>query len=116
MTIAYRAITILLALMVFWSGYAKIRRDPHVVRVVHETVGVPLKYFAVLASCEFAGGIGVLLGMLWQALGLAASACLILYFLAAAVSHLRVQDLKGIGPATFLLALSAASFALRGLH
>ena len=33
---AYRAITILLAAMVLFSGVAKVRRDPNVIRVIHE--------------------------------------------------------------------------------
>jgi hypothetical protein len=52
---AYLVITLLFALMVSYSGVGKIRRNPLQVKVVHETVGVPLKYFPLLAACEFAG-------------------------------------------------------------
>ena len=52
---AYLVITQAVALIVAYSGIGKIRRDPLPVRVVHETVGVPLKYFPLLAACEFAG-------------------------------------------------------------
>jgi hypothetical protein len=41
--------------MVLWSGVAKLRHDPNVIRVVHEIVGVPMKYFPLLAACEVAG-------------------------------------------------------------
>jgi uncharacterized membrane protein YphA (DoxX/SURF4 family) len=53
---AYLVITVLFALLVSYSGIGKIRRDPLQVKVVHETVGVPFKYFPLLAACEFAGG------------------------------------------------------------
>jgi len=113
MEIAFRALSILLAAMVLFSGIAKIRRDPKVVRVVHEIVGVPMRYFPFLAACEFAGALGLLLGMVWPPLGAAAGIGLVLYFLGATISHLRVGDVKGIGPAAFLLAVSAAVVALR---
>ena len=40
---------------------------------------------------------------------------LVLYFLGAIVSHLRVDDVKGIGPAAFMLALAGGALALRNL-
>jgi uncharacterized membrane protein YphA (DoxX/SURF4 family) len=113
MGIAYLAITILLAAIVMFSGVGKIRRDPHIVRVIHEVVGVPLRYFPLPAACEFAGGLGVVLGIWWPLLGVGASIGLIIYFVGASVSHLRVGDVKGIGPAAFILTLAAAALALR---
>jgi len=113
MDTAYLAITILLAAMVLWSGVAKVRRDPNVTRVIHEIVSVPLRYFPLLAACEFAGALGMVLGILWPPLGMAAGIGLVLYFLGAAISHLRVSDVKGVGPAAFMLVLAAAALALR---
>jgi len=115
MEIPYRAITILLAAMVLFSGIAKVRRDPKVVRVIHEIFGVPMRYLPILAVCEFAGALGLLLGFLWPPLGMAAGIGLVLYFLGATISHLRVGDVKGIGAAAFLLVLAAAAVALRVL-
>jgi hypothetical protein len=57
---AYLATTILLAAMAAFSGVGKIRHDPRIVRVIHETIGVPLRYFPFLAACEFAGAQGVI--------------------------------------------------------
>jgi uncharacterized membrane protein YphA (DoxX/SURF4 family) len=111
--IAYLVVTILLAAMVLFSGVGKLRNDPHIVKVIHETVGVPMKYFPALAACEFAGALGLVLGIWWPLLGIAASVGLVIYFLGAMVSHLRVGDLKGIGPAGMLLIMSAAAFCLR---
>jgi hypothetical protein len=59
-------------LMVSYSGLGKTRRDPLPVRVVHETVGVPLKYFPLLAACEFAGALGLLVGIWWPPIGVVA--------------------------------------------
>jgi hypothetical protein len=106
METAYFVVTAIVALMVAFSAWSKIRRDPHPVRVVHETVGVPLEYFPVLAACELAGAFGLVVGMWWFPLGVAAGVGLVLYFVGAIVSHLRVGDFKGIGPAAFMLVVA----------
>jgi hypothetical protein len=115
MDTAYLAITILLAAMVLFSGVAKVRRDPNVIRVIHEVVGVPLRYLPLLAACEFAGALGTVLGILWRPLGIAAGIGLVLYFLGAVISHLRMGDVKGVGPAAFMLVVAAAALTLRVL-
>ena len=113
MGIAYQTVTIVLAAMAAFSGVGKLRRDPKIVQVIHEVVGVPLKFFPLLAACEIAGALGLVLGIWWPFLGVAASLGLVFYFVGAVVSHLRVGDMKGIGPAAFLLMVSVAALALR---
>lgn len=113
MDIAYLVVTLVLAAMVAFSGLGKLRRDPRIVQVIHEVVGVPLKYFALLATCEFAGALGLALGIRWPSLGIAAAMGLVVYFVGAIVSHVRVRDVKGLGPAVFMLTVSVAALALR---
>jgi hypothetical protein len=110
---AYLALTILTAVMVTFSGILKIRHDPKVVKVIHEIVGVPMEYLPLLATGEFAGAVGMVAGIWWPPLGLAAGAGLAIYFVGAVVSHLRVGDIAGIGPAMFVLALSSAALVTR---
>ena len=62
MDTAYLLVTILFAAMVAFSAIAKIRRDPRVVHVIQEVVGVPLQFFPLLAACELAGALGLVLG------------------------------------------------------
>ena len=112
---AYLAVTIAFAAMVTFSGVMKIRRDAHTVRVIHEVVGVPLKYFPILAACEFAGALGLVLGIRWPLLGIAAAIGLVLYFLGAVLSHLRAGDAKGMGPAAFTFVAATVALILR-LH
>ena len=114
MHIVYLVITLALALMASYSGVGKIRRHPLQVKVVHETIGLPLKYFPLLAACEFAGALGLVVGIWWPPIGIAAGIGLVLYFVGAIVAHLRVGDM-GIGSAAFMLALAAAALALRAL-
>jgi hypothetical protein len=101
--------------MAAFSGLGKLRRDPKIVRIVHEVVGVPLSYFPHLAACEIAGALGLVLGIWWPFLGMAAGIGLVIYFVGAIVSHVRVGDVKGVGPAAFMLIISVAALALRVL-
>ncbi len=113
MSSVYLGMAAVLALMLAFSALGKIRRDPRQVKVIHETLGVPFKYFPLLAVCEFAGAFGLVAGIWWPALGVAAAIGVVLYFVAAVVFHLRVHDIKGIGPAVFLLVLAAVALAVR---
>jgi uncharacterized membrane protein YphA (DoxX/SURF4 family) len=113
MVIAYLATTIVLASIVLFSGIGKLRHDPRIVKVIHEVVGVPMKYLPLLAACEFAGVVGLVLGIWWPPLGAAAALGLVVYFVGAVVSHLRVGDAQGVGPAVFLLMVSAGALVMR---
>jgi uncharacterized membrane protein YphA (DoxX/SURF4 family) len=113
MNMAFLVVTGVFAAMVAFSGLGKIRRDPKITHVINEVVGVPLKYFSLLAACEIAGALGLVLGIWWPPIGVAASIGLVLYFVAAIASHLRVGDVKGIGPAAFMLVLAAGALATR---
>ena len=113
MNMAYLVITIVFVAMVAFSGVGKMRRDPKIMHVIHEVIGVPLKYFSLLAACELAGALGLVLGIWWPSMGVAKSIGLVLYFVGATVSHLRVGDVKGIEPAAFMLAVAAGALAMR---
>jgi hypothetical protein len=113
MTAAFVTVTVPLAVTTAFSATMKIRRDPNVVKIIHEIVGVPMKFFPALAACELAGALGLLIGIRYPAVGLAAGGGLVIYFLGAVVSHLRVKDVKGIGPATFMLATAVGAVAPR---
>ena len=115
MSVIYAVLAMVVSLMVAASGMMKVRRDPRSTKIIHEVVGVPLKFFPVLAACELAGGVGLLAGVVWRPLGLAASVGLVLYFVGAVIGHVRVGDVKGIGPAAFMLFMSAACLVVRVL-
>jgi len=115
MDTAYLLVTILFAAMVAFSAIAKIRRDPKAVHVIQEVVGVPLQFFPLLAACELAGALGLVLGIWSGWVGVAAGIGLVIYFVGAVVSHLRVGDVKGMGPAVFMLIAAGGALALRVL-
>jgi hypothetical protein len=113
MSFAYPALAVLTSLIVTASGTMKVRHDQKVTQIIHDVVGVPLRFFPLLAACEFAGAAGLLTGIFWAPLGVAASIGLIVYFVAALLSHVRVGDFKGLGPATFILFLSCLCLLFR---
>lgn len=111
----YVTITLIVAALVAFSAIQKIRRDPRVVRVIHDVVGLPLSSFPFLAACELAGAVGLVLGIRWPLLGIVAGVCLALYFIAAILSHFRVGDFKGFGPAFFMWVVVMIALGMR-LH
>lgn len=110
---AYLVTTMVLTLLATFSAIGKIRRDPLPVKVIHDTIGIPLTYFPLLAACEFAGAVGLVVGIWSPSLGIAAGIGLVLYFVGAVVSHLQVGDVKGVGSAAFMLVAAAAELTLR---
>ena len=76
------------------------------------TVIVPLRVFPVLAALELAGAAGILIGLWIESIGVLA-ADLAVYFVAAAIGHLRVRDTKGLTMPAAPLVLSIAVLALR---
>jgi hypothetical protein len=110
--IAYIVVAVLLALTAFFSAVGKFTLNPGAVHVINEVVGVPMGFFPVLALCEIAGGIGLLVGIIRPKLGVAAAAGLVLYFFGAIVAHILVGDWAGITAPITPLAFSVAALAL----
>lgn len=113
MFVALVVCTVLLALACAGSATMKLRKNEQSVAVIHGTLGVPLGLLPVLASLELAGAGGIVAGLWLAPLGIAAASGLVLYFLAAAGSHLRVGDTKGVTMPLPPLVLSVAVLALR---
>ena len=113
MFIAYCVIAVLDAVMLTFSGILKLQLSPQVVQVIHELIGVPLSMFPVLAACEFAGAVGLVAGIRWPRLGVAAAIGLILYFVGAIMSHVLVGDFAGVGGAVLMLVIAVTLLFLR---
>jgi hypothetical protein len=97
MFIAAAIISALLAAVLLGSGRAKLVRDKSVVATMN-TVGFPLDKLWFLAGAEFAGAAGLVAGLFWWPIGVAAGVGVILYFAGAVGSHLRVRDYKASPP------------------
>ena len=113
MFIAYCVLALVYSAMLTFSGISKLQPHPDAVKMIHEVIGVPMAMFPVLAVMEFAAAAGLLAGIRWARLGVAAAGGAMLYFIGAIVSHLLVGDFAGIGGAVFMLVLASALLALR---
>jgi hypothetical protein len=66
-----------------------------------------------LATCLIAGGLGLLIGVWYPPLGIAAAVGLVIYFVGALIAHLRKGDVKGLPAPTLFLILAAIAFSTR---
>ncbi|MEH0420809.1 DoxX family protein [Streptomyces sp. B21-083] len=112
MFIAYVVVAVLLTLLLVASGSAKVKKDPKLVDGLGQ-VGVSQGMLPFLAAAEFAGAVGLIVGMWWWPLGVAAAIGVVLYFVGAVGAHLRVKDIKGSPNAFVALLLAIAALTLR---
>lgn len=113
MFIATVIVSIAIAALATMSGLMKIQQNEQVVAGIHGTIGVPLRYFPVLAGLEIVGAIGVIVGLWYAPIGIAAAAGLTAYFAGAIIAHIRVGDTEGRTRPMLPLALSIVALVLR---
>jgi hypothetical protein len=115
MYVVYIIVAGVFAAMLSMSARMKLVRAPVAVEVIGDVVGVPLRFFPVLALLEVAGAVGLLAGIGLKPLGVAAGVCLVVYFLGAITSHLRKHDLVSghLGPAVMMLVISVVALIAR---
>ncbi|MFT4126509.1 MAG: DoxX family protein [Gordonia sp. (in: high G+C Gram-positive bacteria)] len=113
MFIATIVVSALFAALLTFSGIGKLRRDPRQMETIR-TVRFPEDRLPLLAIAEFAGAAGLLIGLAWWPLSVAAAVGTTLYFLGALISHLRVGD-RTVAPVIVLLGVSIAIIVLRTL-
>jgi hypothetical protein len=111
--IASVIVSVLLALATVASGYGKVTRNPQLVEGLNTKLGVPKGLVPVLGALLLAGAAGTVAGIWWAPIGIAATACFVVYFLGAMVTHVRAKDWPGLVPTGGLMLLSAAALTLR---
>lgn len=112
MFIATVIVSIFLAFALVMSAVGKLTKSDSVIPGM-EKVGVPVDKIPVLAYLEIAGAIGLVVGLFWWPIGVAAAIGVILYFVGAVIAHVRVKDISGVGPAAFLAVVAIAALVLR---
>ncbi|MBC6461500.1 DoxX family protein [Actinomadura sp. HBU206391] len=112
MFIAYAVIAVLLAALLAMSARAKLTKEEKVTKTI-TGLGVPLGWFPFLAACELAGAVGLVIGLWFAPLGIAAAVGVVLYFVGAVGAHLRAGDMKGAPTPLVVLILSVAALVLR---
>ncbi|MHA6802300.1 DoxX family protein [Salinifilum ghardaiensis] len=116
---AYVAVTVLAIAANTFSGIASMTRsEPVMQRLVPamDKAGVPESWLVFpIGTLKTAGGVGLLLGLLGVPLiGAAAAIGLVLFFVCATYTHVRVSDYSSsfFLAAGFFLPLAAAALAL----
>ncbi|WP_448319356.1 DoxX family protein [Streptomyces sp. CO7] len=111
MFIAYVVLAVLLSLVLLGSARADIVRDPKVTQQL-KAVGVPDSWFVPLGLVKIAGALGLLAGIVYRPLGVAAAIGVVLYFAGAVITHLRAGDKKGVGGPAVLMLVAAVPLVL----
>jgi uncharacterized membrane protein YphA (DoxX/SURF4 family) len=75
--------------------------------------GIPWPRYRLIGVIELAAAAGVLIGLWWHPLGVAAAAGMALLLLGALITHLRAADSgKEMAPALLALAITIAYLAI----
>jgi uncharacterized membrane protein YphA (DoxX/SURF4 family) len=114
MFLATIVVSVLLAVALAASASFKLRKDPRLVEGLG-AVGVPVARFWQLAVLELAGAAGLVIGLFWWPLGVAAAIGVILYFVGATGAHVRFRDWGHIASPVGILVVAVAALVLRSL-
>lgn len=111
MSVATAFVSILLALVLTFTAHATLTGREVVRRGVIE-VGFPPSLLWLLGLAQGAGALGIVVGLWWPPLGIAAATCLVVYFLGAAGAHLRVGHPRQAIPSAVILLVAIVTLAL----
>ncbi|MBT2449084.1 DoxX family protein [Streptomyces sp. ISL-43] len=111
MFIAYAVVAALLALTLTASATLTLRRNPAVTASM-QNLGVPDSWLPRLAGLKAAGAIGLVAGLWLTPLGIAAAIGVSLYFIGAAIAHLRAKNYE-LAPAAVLTLVAIGALVLR---
>ncbi len=110
---AYVVVSVLAAAANIFSATCDFVRYKQV-SIAMAKAGVPESWMTRLGILKAAGALGLLAGIGMPLIGTAAAVGLILFFIAAIITHLRARDYS-FGLAAVFLLLAVAALAL-GLH
>jgi hypothetical protein len=105
-------LSVLLASVLALSAVRKLGHRPEVV-ATYTRVGVPEERLDHLALILLAGAAGLVAGLAWAPLGVAAAAGVVAYFVLAVIAHVRAGDTAHVATPAVILALGVAALALR---
>ena len=105
-------LTILVTAVCLLPAFGKLTAQPKVVATA-DRFGIPWERYRLLAFPEIAAAIGVLVGLIWIGIGLAATAGMALLLLGALAIHRRAADeLREAVPGFVALGVCAAYLAV----
>jgi DoxX-like protein len=104
-------IPMLLAALLVFAAARKLSHRPEVV-ATYTRVGVPEDRLDLLAWILLAGAAGLLAGLAWHPIGVAAGIGLVVYFLLAIAAHIRAGDARNLPVPVAIELLAVASLIL----
>jgi hypothetical protein len=102
----------LLAALLALSAARKLTHRPEVV-ATYARVGVPEGKLDYLALILLAGAAGLIVGLFWGPLGVAAAVGLVVYFLLAIGAHIRAGDAVHLPTPVVIELMAVAALVLR---
>jgi DoxX-like family len=108
------AVSALLSILMSYAAVRKLSHRPEVV-ATYARVGVPEERLDLLAATLLAGAAGLLVGLAWAPLGVAAGAAVVAYFLVAIAAHIRSGDLEHLPTPIVMELLAVGATTLRAV-
>lgn len=112
MFIAAAIVAVVLAALLVYAAARKFSHAAEVVRS-YARLGVPERRLNALAVILLVGAAGLLAGLWWQPLGIAAAACLAAYFAVACGFHVRFRDTRNLPTPVIMATLAVSSLVLQ---
>jgi len=108
----YIALSILLTAACLVPASAKLLGHPKMQKSAAH-FGIPWRRYQLIGVAEVAAGAGVLIGLWWHPLGVAAAAGMVVALTGALITHRRALDsAKEMAPALLALAITLAYLAI----
>jgi DoxX-like family len=112
MAVVSTIVSVLLAALMAMAAIRKLTHREDVVRS-YLRAGVPEDGLNLLAAVLLTGATGLLIGLAWAPIGVAAAAGAVLYFIGAVTSHIRAGDAEHLPTPLAFEALALAALVLR---
>jgi DoxX-like family len=109
--VADAVVSSVLAALLVLAAARKLSHRPAVV-ASYRRVGVPEHRLNALAQVLLAGTAGLIAGLWWRPVGIAAASGLVCYFLLAVGAHIRAGDARNLPSPLVYLALASAALVL----
>jgi DoxX-like family len=114
MSVITAVVTVLLAAILAFAAVRKLTHRPDVV-AGYAKVGVPEERLNQLAFILLLGAAGLLLGLVWTPIGIAAAIGVVVYFLLAIAAHVRHGDTHNLPTPVAVEAIAVAAVVLQAV-
>jgi DoxX-like family len=105
-------VSVVLAALLAVAAGRKLSHREHVV-ASYARLGVPEDRLNYLAVILLAGAAGVIAGLVWAPIGVAAAIGVVCYFVGAVVFHLRAREIRTLPTPVAFAVMAAAALVLR---